>query len=50
MARTAGVAVAPGSAFGARGEGWVRISLTASADDLRAGLSRLPARASVAAG
>lgn len=37
-----GVAVAPGSAFGAEGEGWVRISLTATADDLRTGLSRLP--------
>lgn len=39
-----GVAVAPGSAFGSRGEGWVRVSLTASADDLRTGLGRLPAR------
>lgn len=36
-----GVALAPGSAFGARGEGWVRVSLTASAADLRAGLGRL---------
>lgn len=39
-----GVAVAPGSAFGSRGEGWVRVSLTASATDLRTGLGRLPAR------
>ncbi len=39
-----GVAVAPGSAFGSRGEGWVRVSLTASAEDLRVGLGRLPAR------
>ncbi len=39
-----GVAVAPGSAFGARGEGWVRVSLTATAPDLREGLGRLPAR------
>lgn len=39
-----GVAVAPGSAFGGRGEGWVRVSLTASATDLRTGLGRLPAR------
>jgi len=44
LVRTRGVAVAPGSAFGPAGEGWVRISLTASADDLRAGLARLPAR------
>jgi aspartate aminotransferase len=44
LARTQGVAVAPGSAFGPAGEGWARISLTASAADLRAGLSRLPAR------
>lgn len=41
---TRGVAVAPGSAFGARGEGWIRVSLTASAADLREGLGRLPAR------
>ena len=39
---TAGVAVAPGSAFGRGGEGWIRISLTATADDLTTGLSRLP--------
>ncbi|MGO1318274.1 MAG: pyridoxal phosphate-dependent aminotransferase, partial [Cellulomonadaceae bacterium] len=38
-----GVAVAPGSAFGAQGEGWVRVSLTASEADLVEGLSRLPA-------
>lgn len=36
-----GVALAPGSAFGSRGEGWVRVSLTASAADLREGLGRL---------
>ena len=39
---TSGVAVAPGSAFGRGGEGWIRISLTASAEDLTAGLGRLP--------
>lgn len=44
LARTQGVAVAPGSAFGPAGEGWVRISLTATATDLRTGLGRLPAR------
>lgn len=44
LVRREGVAVAPGSAFGAAGEGWVRVSLTAAADDLRRGLSRLPAR------
>ncbi len=42
LVRTQGVAVAPGSAFGAAGEGWIRISLTATAHDLREGLSRLP--------
>ena len=47
LVRTAGVAVAPGSAFGPGGEGWARISLTATADDLRTGLSRLPGRAPV---
>lgn len=36
-----GVAVAPGTAFGSQGEGWVRIALTASDDDLAAGLRRL---------
>lgn len=49
LVRTAGVAVAPGSAFGPAGEGWVRISLTASAADLCAGLTRLPARAAAPA-
>ncbi|HEY0214912.1 MAG TPA: pyridoxal phosphate-dependent aminotransferase [Cellulomonas sp.] len=44
LARSEGVAVAPGSAFGPAGEGWVRISLTASAQDLKTGLTRLPAR------
>jgi aspartate aminotransferase len=44
LARTQGVAVAPGSAFGPAGEGWVRISLTATAEDLRTGLGRLPTR------
>jgi aspartate aminotransferase len=44
LVRTRGVAVAPGSAFGPAGEGWVRISLTASTDDLRRGLTRLPPR------
>jgi aspartate aminotransferase len=50
LVRTRGVAVAPGSAFGPGGEGWARISLTASAADLRTGLSRLPARTGSAAG
>ncbi len=44
LVRTEGVALAPGSAFGPAGEGWARISLTASAEDLRTGLGRLPAR------
>ena len=39
------VAVAPGSAFGRSGEGWIRICLAASADDIVTGLSRLPAPA-----
>ena len=36
------VAVAPGSAFGRAGEGWIRVCLAASRDDLVAGLGRLP--------
>ncbi len=36
-----GVAVAPGSAFGAMSEGWVRISLAAPESDLMDGLRRL---------
>lgn len=37
------VAVAPGSAFGASGEGWVRVCAAASRADLLHGLSLLPA-------
>jgi aspartate/methionine/tyrosine aminotransferase/ribosomal protein S18 acetylase RimI-like enzyme len=36
------VAVAPGSAFGRGGEGWVRICVAASLDDLLEGIRRLP--------
>jgi aspartate aminotransferase len=37
------VAIAPGSAFGRSGEGWIRVCLAASLDDLLEGLRRLPA-------
>lgn len=37
------VAVAPGSAFGRSGEGWVRVCLAADRDRLLAGLEALPA-------
>ncbi|MCU1585371.1 MAG: aspartate aminotransferase [Microbacteriaceae bacterium] len=37
------VAVAPGSAFGRSGEGWIRICLAARQEDLLEGLRRLPA-------
>jgi len=36
------VAVAPGSAFGRSGEGWIRICLAAKAEDIIIGISRLP--------
>ena len=36
------VSVAPGSAFGIRGEGWIRVSLAATRADLLTGLGRLP--------
>lgn len=36
------VALAPGSAFGLSGEGWIRVCLAASRDDVVEGLSRLP--------
>jgi len=36
-----GVAVAPGSAFGERGQGFVRVSLASSDEALTAGLGRL---------
>jgi aspartate aminotransferase len=39
------VAVAPGSAFGRSGEGWIRICLAASAEDIVVGLGKLPAPA-----
>lgn len=41
--RTERVALAPGSAFGASGEGWVRVCAAASRGDLLHGLSLLPA-------
>ncbi len=37
------VAVAPGSAFGRSGEGWIRLCAAASGDDLLEGIRRLPA-------
>ncbi|TDN92818.1 aminotransferase class I/II-fold pyridoxal phosphate-dependent enzyme [Microbacterium sp. BK668] len=37
------VAVAPGSAFGRTGEGWIRVCCAARRDDLLEGLGRLPA-------
>jgi aspartate/methionine/tyrosine aminotransferase len=37
------VAVAPGTAFGARGEGFVRLSLAAAEDDLAEGATRIAA-------
>ena len=40
------VAVAPGTAFGPRGEGWIRVSLATETDDLLEGLDRI-ARAGV---
>ncbi|SMG46743.1 aminotransferase class I/II-fold pyridoxal phosphate-dependent enzyme [Agreia pratensis] len=36
------VAVAPGSAFGRGGEGWIRICVAAGLDDLLEGIRRLP--------
>jgi aspartate aminotransferase len=39
-----GVALAPGTAFGSIGEGWVRIALCGSQPELVEGVSRLPAR------
>jgi aspartate/methionine/tyrosine aminotransferase len=40
------VAVAPGSAFGAAGEGWIRVCLAAKREALLEGLRRLPGRTS----
>jgi aspartate/methionine/tyrosine aminotransferase len=37
------VSVAPGNAFGAAGEGWIRVCAAASRETLLAGLDRLPA-------
>jgi aspartate aminotransferase len=36
------VSVAPGSAFGAAGEGWIRVCAAATREDLLEGLRRLP--------
>lgn len=38
-----GVAVAPGRAFGASGEGWIRVCVASDRDSLLEGLRRLPA-------
>ncbi|MWC00031.1 pyridoxal phosphate-dependent aminotransferase, partial [Agromyces seonyuensis] len=43
------VAVAPGSAFGASGEGWIRLCLAVDPDALAAGIERIPARLAIAA-
>ena len=43
LRRRCGGAVAPGIAFGRSGEGWIRLCLAATRDDLVAGLRRLPA-------
>lgn len=40
-----GVALAPGTAFGSIGEGWVRVALCGRQEDLVEGLGRLPDRA-----
>ena len=42
--RDARVAVAPGSAFGGSGEGWIRINLAASKSEVLSGVERLPPR------
>ena len=39
------VAVAPGSAFGRSGEGWIRLCLAATEADLLAGIAKLPSPA-----
>ncbi|MBA4102891.1 MAG: aspartate aminotransferase [Arthrobacter sp.] len=39
-----GVALAPGTAFGSIGEGWVRVALCGRQEDLVEGLGRLPGR------
>jgi aspartate aminotransferase len=46
LLRAQRVAVAPGTAFGPRGEGWIRVSLATEADELLEGLDRI-ARARV---
>jgi aspartate aminotransferase len=44
LLRDRGVAVAPGTTFGARGEGWIRTSLATATDDLLEGLRRICSR------
>lgn len=50
LVREAGVAVAPGAAFGRVAEGQVRISLASSEDDLREGIARIAAYVHESAG
>jgi aspartate aminotransferase len=44
LVREQRVAVAPGSAFGPSGEGWIRVCAASPTEDLLEGLRRLPAR------
>jgi aspartate aminotransferase len=46
---SSGVALAPGTAFGSIGEGWVRIALCGDPDQLVEGVGRLPERAAAGA-
>ena len=43
-----GVAVAPGTAFGSIGEGWIRIALCGDREELLEGVRRLPSRSAAA--
>jgi aspartate aminotransferase len=43
LLRSRGVAVAPGTAFGPTGEGWVRASLATATEELLEGLARIAA-------
>ena len=50
LLRSHGVALAPGTAFGARGEGWARVSLATATGDLLEGLDRIARSGVPAAG
>ena len=41
LLKTSGIVIVPGSAFGKYGEGWVRIAITATEENLKKAIERM---------